>query len=501
MSDRGRVVLIFLVVGLLAGGGGYYFFKIYQPAQALKNAQAEISGWEARFQSARECLLGKVPASSRTSEALAIREMDPDPWERGKCTPLISKLSRGDAPESGIPVVEEAWGALEKSISKAAFAFARHVSESTTMKEDPLPAALDELDSSRRALRTAAKMVPSEAKGAPLAAAQVLPLTDGGDALTNLTIDTIPSAHGLVLFGRTEARTVQLVLTPGGAPQIHRVGPGAIRSVPDMTWGATATSEGQLLAGAFDAEGAIATPTPLALPTPTIAAVAGTLQDGVLVYGNNESLVIARAKAGTITASPPVKITVAQAGIDVDGRVALIWGDATATKGQILKAGGADEPVVELPPSIGQLCLTADRAWTQTFDTAISFGGGRPTFKKPLNLRLQGCTAEAALFHDRNHPDTLMICSDDCRTTKIPATAPQFATTTVVGGKLISIASHGGVLGVWREGAAPVFYALPEAATPVLAHEWPAMALTDGKVLDVLARGAKSFVVIRVPAT
>jgi hypothetical protein len=35
----------------------------------------------------------------------------------------------------------------------------------------------------------------------------------------------------------------------------------------------------------------------------------------------------------------------------------------------------------------------------------------------------------------------------------------------------------------------------------VLAHEWPAMALTDGKVIDVLARGDKSFVVIRIPAT
>jgi hypothetical protein len=84
MSDRGRVVLILVVIGLLAGGGGYYFFKIYQPAQDLKNAQSEITAWETRFQGARDCLLGKSPGSSRTSEALAIREMAPDPWERGK---------------------------------------------------------------------------------------------------------------------------------------------------------------------------------------------------------------------------------------------------------------------------------------------------------------------------------------------------------------------------------------------------------------------------------
>ena len=32
----------------------------------------------------------------------------------------------------------------------------------------------------------------------------------------------------------------------------------------------------------------------------------------------------------------------------------------------------------------------------------------------------------------------------------------------------------------------------------VLAHEWPAMALSNGKVIDVLARGPKTFVVIRI---
>ena len=127
MSDRTRVVLIFLVVGLVAGGAGFYFFKIYRPAQDLKNAQAEITGWETRFTAARDCLLGKSPASAKTSEALAIREMAPDPWDRGKCTPLVSKLSRGEAPDTGIPEIEKAWAELDKAAQKAAFAFADHV--------------------------------------------------------------------------------------------------------------------------------------------------------------------------------------------------------------------------------------------------------------------------------------------------------------------------------------------------------------------------------------
>ena len=52
---------------------------------------------------------------------------------------------------------------------------------------------------------------------------------------------------------------------------------------------------------------------------------------------------------------------------------------------------------------------------------------------------------------------------------------------------------------LWREGDAPKFFSMPEPAHPVQAHEWPAMALTDGKVIDILARGAKSFAIVRIP--
>ena len=31
-------------------------------------------------------------------------------------------------------------------------------------------------------------------------------------------------------------------------------------------------------------------------------------------------------------------------------------------------------------------------------------------------------------------------------------------------------------------------------------REWPLLALTDGKVIDVLARGANGYVIVRVPA-
>ena len=108
-SERGRIVGIFAAVALVAGGAGFYFFKVYQPQEQRAAAKDEVVAWEQRWKAARDCLLGPAPGSSKTSEALAIRELSPDPWNRGSCTPLISKLSRGDAPDTGLAPVERAW--------------------------------------------------------------------------------------------------------------------------------------------------------------------------------------------------------------------------------------------------------------------------------------------------------------------------------------------------------------------------------------------------------
>ena len=71
----------------------------------------------------------------------------------------------------------------------------------------------------------------------------------------------------------------------------------------------------------------------------------------------------------------------------------------------------------------------------------------------------------------------------------------------VVGGKLVAIGIHANVLGIWHEaGGAPTFYGLPESMRLVRVREWPVMALTDGKSIDVLAHGAGGYYVIRVPA-
>lgn len=540
MSDRGRVVLIFAVVALVAGGGGFYFLKVYQPAQQLAAAQEEVTGWEARYQEARDCLLGKSPGSTKTSEALAIREMAPDPWDRGRCTPIVSKLSRGPSNDTGLESVEAAWAELDKAAQAAAIAFAKHVASSTTLEGNPLPSALDALDTARAKLRNVAEMPATEQIGTPLLPAQIIPLVDGKDPVTELVIDALPSAHGIVVFGKTDNRQVQVALTTGASPAISRVGAGTIRAVPDASWGATAgaltvrgsgkaqDTSGDVRTGAMDPEGVIATPTTLSLAAPLmtsgrmfdgsattfvagdqagsimLAAVGGTLADGAVVYGAYQTLVVARAKANAITADRPIKIDIATASTDVDGRIALVWTTLDKThRALVLRTGGED--AIELPSAFaGAPCMTSDRVWLAgTTPEVFSFGGGRPLVRIPVApySGLQGCTADAALVRKRDRPREIEICADQCRKVRIPSGAPEHSAVTAVGGKLRALAAHGGVLGVWSEDKPPVFYALPVAAKPVLAHEWPAMALTDGKVIDVIARGAKAFVVIRIPAT
>jgi hypothetical protein len=533
MSERGRVVLIFAAVGVAAAGGGYYFFKVYQPAQAKKAAQQEITAWEARWQQARDCLMGPKPASSKTSEALAVRELSPDPWQRDTCTPLISKLTRGDAPDTGFPEIEAAWVDLDKAAGKAARAFATHIS-APVLQHDPLPGALDALDAARAKLRASAGLPPAQGSGSPLPGATILALSDGKDPLVSLDIEgtteggsgPMPSAHGFVLYGKTASHPVQVDLVAGGAPQVARVAENELRAVPDASWGASAGS-GAVQVGAFDPRGVMPAPTALQLPgapSITVAGAGGTLADGVIVYGAATQLVVAHAKASDVTADAPERIVYANSGTDADGRIAITWTDTNyEDHARIVKPGG-DEPAVNLskllPPTpkgvkgyemAGSPCLSKDRAWVTVPGIAVfGVGGSRPIVQhKPEDLEvlasgetpaLLGCVAEGAMYLRAGNNPTYIVCDDSCAAGSVPG-APDLSSVTVVGGKLVAVGLHGGVLGIWRQaGGAPTFYGLPESMRLVQYHEWPLLAFTDGKSLDVLARGDKGYYVIRVPA-
>jgi hypothetical protein len=484
-SERTRVIAIFAAVGVIAGGAGLWFVKIYHPGQLRKDAQAEVLAWETRWGAARDCLLGASPGSAKTAEALAIRELSPDPWNRGGCTSPISKLSRGDAPDSGLPAVERAWADLDAAATKAATAFATHVADSTTLAHDPLPAALDDLDAARAKLRAAAELPPADVNGKPLPAAQLFALQDGNEPVESLAVEAVPSSRALVLFGKTATHTVQVSLFAGGIPKIGRVGLGAVRALPDGTWGARPTDAG-IDVGAFDVEGAMAQPTPVALKGgPSIAAVGGTLLDGLVVFGTDRELELVHLRAPPDALLPDLPITGDSASVatDADGSIAMMWTGKEGTHAHVYKPGGDGAEVPIDPDAAVPVCLSNGAIKT-------SHGG----------TQLLGCTSDGSLERAGGQPQKFVICTQTCRTAALPKGAPSFATTTLVDGKLVAIVEHGGVLAVWRETGEPAFYSLPSPAHPVLAHEWPAMAQTDGKVIDVLARGEKSFVIVRIPA-
>src|SRR5215212_3594953 len=146
--ERGKAAVLVLVAvaALAAIAGAYYLLAIYLPQQKRGPARVEIARWEERLAAARACLLGEAPASSDTREALAIRGLSPDPWNRGTCTQLISRLSRGETEDTGMPAVEDAWRALERAAGKVGSAFLAHIDPlgepEASRKPDALPVAL-----------------------------------------------------------------------------------------------------------------------------------------------------------------------------------------------------------------------------------------------------------------------------------------------------------------------------------------------------------------------
>jgi hypothetical protein len=145
-----------------------------------------------------------------------------------------------------------------------------------------------------------------------------------------------------------------------------------------------------------------------------------------------------------------------------------------------------------------QVCLTADRAWAATLDSMIAFGGGKPRFRANAAFGdLLGCTPDAALM--RSGQD-LWLCTTECSEPISPAHA-WVSSLTVLGGQLAAVVTHGNVIGLWRDGVAHAYFSLPKRIRFVLDHGVPLMAMTDDKVIDVLAREGDKLVIVRIPAT
>ena len=87
MSDKTRIAVVLGTIGLSGAAGLGYFVKVYLATQKSTASRAEVTAWEERLTAARTCLLGPDPASGKSSEAIAVRELSarrPAAWSRSR---------------------------------------------------------------------------------------------------------------------------------------------------------------------------------------------------------------------------------------------------------------------------------------------------------------------------------------------------------------------------------------------------------------------------------
>jgi len=496
MSDKARIIVIFGAIAALLGGGLYYFLRIYQPNLTRKAAQAEVLAWEARWAEARACLLGAKPASSSAREALAVRELSPDPWNRGTCSKLIGKLSRGVADDTGILKVEHAWMTVDRAAAKVATAFASHVDPFGDAPErrgdSPLPAALEELDSAQADLREAAGMdPPGAAAGSTLPVAQMITLKEGGQVVTNLDAWLLPSSGGVIGFGSTHDREVEMVLVAGAPPKLLPAPSGGVRALPDSTWGA-AGLQNEVVVGPIDDKGAFGTMTNI--PAGDVARVlfaVGTLADGLVAYGAGGTLGLLRASAGGIKGDAPHEVSRVIYALSPAGRALLAWNTVDGAMHGFFPKGGAETKAMELGSGwAAQACVTATHGWVGEEPQFMSFDGTSATPHVLPRHELLGCTDQAALLH-KVASTSYAVCSDSCRVAELRNTKSS-SVATLANDKVVAVRARGDVLGLWSENAEPVFFTTPISISP-------RTAISDGKVVDVIGETSEGVVVARLP--
>ncbi len=524
MSERGRILLICGAVVVLLGGGGFYFFKVYQPAETQRRAQAEIERWELRLAKARACLLGSTPGSSNVVEALAIRELSPDPWDRGTCTKLVSELSRGDAEDSGLLEVEEAWQQIDKAARHVALSFLTHVDPGGELENnrggaDPLPGALEAMDKAHASLRSTAGMEPPVLPGGtqPLRAVEVTTVLHGKQPLTGLDSHIPPSVGALVGFGRTQHERVQVTLA-GGPASVAPIANFTRRSVTDPTWGSRSPGcldcqAPTLEIGTIDASGTVQPTTTLTIKhrkparaamdeegfdpedeqevRPEVTFMLGDARSGVLVYSLDNELSIVRSVNGALTTEKPTAIEHLSSAIDPAGRALVAWSTpASALSGMILSAG---TPTTVVPLGEGRpmaSCLTTTRGWIATEDDLVAFDG-KAVIRHPLpGHELVACNATAALFRSTRLDNRYLICTAACRSVAVKS-RPR-AIPALVGEQVVALAIHGPVLAVWNEQDKPLYFSLPR---PVIPH----MAYGAANSLAIVGESDATVVVVRAP--
>ncbi|MCW5805681.1 MAG: hypothetical protein KIT31_25145 [Deltaproteobacteria bacterium] len=497
-SEGKKFAAIFVGIGVVFVGGLVYFLKVHTPNKAKAAARDELVEWDAKWATVRTCLVGDNPASGKIPEAIAIRTFDSGS-AKTSCAKFAGQLARPGGEATGIEAIEQGWEELERAANKLANAIVKY---DKGERNAPLQATFDGVLVARNTLGDAMGADPvAPLSGPALAPAKLLPVAT--KARFDMGGSTV-SATGAVFLGGGD----RVFLAPGAEPRIAEQStlfPG----LPDDSWGAEADEEGV----ATMALGAKRTRSNETLvktkDVPRLNFAIGTAQDGIVVGGNEAGFVVLRGKVGAFAADPQVKSANWTTAVDVGGRGLVLWVEgkdkAARTRGAILRPGRPDQ-AFELgdtdPRSIMNGCFSRDRAWLQGNGELIGIGVGEPalpTMRRNVSHQLAGCGVDGVVATTGTE---LEVCTASCRSlTYRAATGGTKLITTfaLAGGKLVAITAEGAVVRVLREGGTPTYYALPEAVDLAYGVARPPMALSDGKVIDVLAHTSTGYVVVRVP--
>lgn len=536
MSERGNGKIIAITAVSLAaiGGAAYWFFGVREKNESLKKAQAEVTAWETRLGAARECMLGKTPASSDSGEALSVHELLPEPppspgdANKKSCTTLVGSIARGVADDTGIMPVEHAWMTLDRAAAKVATAFAVHKDPYGKTDADrrrgvsDLPDALRELDKAHAELRQAAKLPPLEntAKVPALPVAQIVPMLLDGHEITG--IDTWPrsSAGTLVMWGVTKEPgvQVQITLVPGEAPKLARVPVLTMRSLtPGASWGAAGLGGG-VAVSTIDAAGAFASPQTVSAKGGTLIAAVGPFEDSLVGFANDDGINFAHGKGSppTFTLDKPFRAGMTLLAFDpIAGRAMIVWEEEPSPSARASVDPELPKPIVGVIAQDGAAlktislgngfpilsCISRHHGFVSTSERQlIRFDAAGDIAMLPIEsgFRLSGCGAGGSLL-EHDNTTRYQVCTDaGCRMAELQGARPA-EHATLASDHVVAVDARERVLAVWSEKSPPAFYRLPEKVVP-------RKVISDGKTIDILAESATEnkplhYVVVRVPAT
>jgi hypothetical protein len=508
MDDRGSkrgLAIVVIIVGLGVAGIATWLFW-WEPRQARAEATAQVTGWEARWLKARECVLGAEPLAADASDAIALAELQSGGMSSTAkgCTDLIGGITRAEGARAST-AVEEAFREVEAAIPAVAKAYAFRVSAEDAeidRRVVDLGVAISALDGAHDRLRAAAGLPPMERKAGPpiRRLAEPTPLVADGVPFTATSVN----ASGGVVRGEHYVGGIKERLFATGPDQVHRQhwAAEAIASVPGATWMVAALPGRAFDAGALDTAIAIA-----AMPvadTVDFAAASLVIPVGealvpVAALGDGAEKTVVLVRAGDEGTFPVEDLPAFRLASSHDGGRTWVVGDgvvngrvdtviADPVTGNVWVSGDSEAPSITVigppdpvtaratpllspPPDLAGACRRgASLAWL-AYDTVHRLENGTETQATITDavqeLRLADCTDRAVLVEEGSMPVRYRrYIAAECKEVFRGATYAYGRPAMRDDGTVLYAAGRGALIALWTEGvAAPTYFKLPRALT------------------------------------